>query len=214
MSSKTADDKGTWLDFEAIKISAEVVVVLDHYGLLARMKPQGDELVGWCPFGTKTHGKKDSFNFNKKKKTFKCFACKQHGSILDFVAKYQGLHLRESAEILVQIMDGKAVCTRPPRDDSEESPDSIGNPVSEASEQTREQPKLAETVRDAPRAPPADDPASPETEAIDFSSNPMMPFEQAMMQVVNGRRLASELVAVEKKFLMALHGLVAKHVAG
>ena len=41
----------------------------------------------------------------------------------------------------------------------------------------------------------------------------MMPFEQAMLQVMNGRRRASELVAVEKKFLLSLHGLVAKHLA-
>jgi hypothetical protein len=39
-----------------------------------------------------------------------------------------------------------------------------------------------------------------------------MPFEQAMLQVVSGKRRASELVAVEKKFLMTLHGLVAKHI--
>ena len=86
--------------------------------------------------------------------------------------------------------------------------------ASEASEQTRGKPELAETVGSAPGASPADDPATPALGVIDFGSNPVMPFEQAMMQVVNGRRRASELVAVEKKFLLALHGLMAKHLPG
>lgn len=213
MSSKTTEGKGNWLDFEAIKASATAEGVLAHYGLLERLTRSGDELTGWCPLGTKQHGKKDSFAFNVTKKTFQCFACKQRGSVLDFVAKYQGLHLRESAEALQAIMAGTADDAPTPRDTPEAVPAPESGSVSEASEQTREHPKLAETVGSAPGASPADDPASPALEVFDFESNPVMPFEQAMLQVVNGKRRASELVAVEKKFLLALHGLVAKHLA-
>ena len=214
MSSKTTEGKGNWLDFEAIKASATVEGVLAHYGLLERLTRSGDELTGWCPLGTKQHGKKDSFAFNVAKKTFQCFACKQRGSVLDFVAKYQGLHLRESAEALQAITAGTASDAPPPRDDPEDVPAPNTGSVSEASEQTREQPKRAETVGSAPSASPADDPASPALEALDFGGHPMMPFEQAMLQVVNGRRRASELVAIEKKFLLALYELMGKHLAG
>ena len=212
MSSKTTEGKGNWLDFEAIKASATVEGVLAHYGLLERLTRASDELTGWCPLGTKQHGKKDSFAFNVAKKTFQCFACKQRGSVLDFVAKYQGLHLRESAEALQAIMAGTAGDAPTPRDTPEVVPPPESGPVSEASEQTREHPKLAETAGSDQVASPADDPASPAPEGIDFGSNPVMPFEQAMLQVVSGRRRASELVAVEKKFLMALHELIAKHI--
>lgn len=214
MSSKTTEGKGNWLDFEAIKASATVEGVLAHYGLLERLTRAGDELTGWCPLGTKQHGKKDSFAFNVAKKTFQCFACKQRGSVLDFVAKYQGVHLRESAEALQAIMAGTAGQAPTPRDNPEVVPAPDAGPVGEESEQTREQPKRAETVGSAPGASPADDLASPALEAIDFESNPVMPFEQAMLQVVSGKRRASELVAVEKKFLMALRGLMAKHIGG
>lgn len=214
MSSKTTEGKGNWLDFEAIKASATAEGVLAHYRLLDRLTRAGDELTGWCPLGTKQHGKKDSFAFNVAKKTFQCFACKQRGSVLDFVAKYQGLHLRESAEALHAIMAGTAGDAPTPRDSPETVPTPDAGLASEASEQTRGKPELAETVGSAPGASPADDPATPALGVIDFGSNPVMPFEQAMMQVVNGRRRASELVAVEKKFLLALHGLMAKHLPG
>lgn len=214
MSSKTTEGKGNWLDFEAIKASATAEGVLAHYGLLERLTRSGDELTGWCPLGTKQHGKKDSFAFNVAKKTFQCFACKQRGSVLDFVAKYQGLHLRESAEALQAIMAGTAGDAPTPRDDPEGVPAPESGLASEASEQTRGKPELAETVGSAPGASPADDHASPPPAAIDFGSHPVMPFEQAMLQVVNGRRRASELVAVEKKFLLALHEFVGKHLAG
>ena len=211
MSSKTNEGKGNWLDFEAIKASATVEGVLAHYGLLERLTRAGDELTGWCPLGTKQHGKKDSFAFNVAKKTFQCFACKQRGSVLDFVAKYQGVHLRESAEALQAIMAGTAKDAPTPRNnpDTVSAPDA--EPTGEESEQTREHPKLAEIAGSDHVASPADDPASPE--AIAFDSNLVMPFEQAMMQVINGRRRASELVAVEKKFLVALHILATKHIA-
>ena len=65
------------------------------------------ELTGWCPFGEE-HGKKDSFSMNVEKKTFQCFACKARGSLLDFVAKFRNIDLREAAQ-WVASMDGGTV---------------------------------------------------------------------------------------------------------
>ncbi len=131
MSTQKEEDKKDWLDFGTIKESSDVTAVLSHYGLVEKLERRTNEFVGWCPLGTKKHGKKDSFNFNVKKKTFKCFACKQHGSTLDFVAKYQILHLRESAEVLAMINSENAPTAPLPRNHSEEVPIPTRGPVEE-----------------------------------------------------------------------------------
>jgi hypothetical protein len=94
---------GDWLDFKEIKARAQVRPVLDRFGILEHLEERGAELVGWCPFG-KEHGKADSFAFNVEKRSFQCFACKARGSVLDFVAKHQGVNLREAAKIVLDIM--------------------------------------------------------------------------------------------------------------
>jgi hypothetical protein len=97
---------GDWIDFKETKARAQVRPVLDHFGILEHLEERGAELVGWCPFG-KEHGKGDSFAFNVEKRSFQCFACKSRGSILDFVAKHQGVNLREAAKIVLGIMGGE-----------------------------------------------------------------------------------------------------------
>jgi hypothetical protein len=99
-------DEG-WLDFKAIKERADARAVLSHFGLLEHLEERGAELTGWCPFGDE-HGKKDSFSMNVEKKTFQCFACKARGSLLDFVAKFENVDLREAAQMVQSIMgDGE-----------------------------------------------------------------------------------------------------------
>lgn len=97
-------DEG-WLDFKAIKEKADVRAVLSEFGLLEHLEQRGAELVGWCPFGDE-HGKKDSFSMNAEKKTFQCFACKARGSLLDFVAKFQNVDLREAAQWVASLCGG------------------------------------------------------------------------------------------------------------
>lgn len=92
-----------WIDFKAIKIKTEVRPVLEYFGILEHLKPHGQELVGWCPFG-KEHGKEDSFAFNADKKSFQCFSCKARGSVLDFIAKLRGVTLREAAKVALEIL--------------------------------------------------------------------------------------------------------------
>ena len=97
-----------WLDFKAIKETADPHKVLSHYHLLEHLEERGAELVGWCPFGSE-HGKDDSFSVNVEKRVFKCFACKARGSLLDLVAKLENATLREAAQTLGLIMgEGRA----------------------------------------------------------------------------------------------------------
>ena len=97
-------DEG-WLDFKAIKERADTRAVLSHFGLLEHLEERGAELTGWCPFGEE-HGKKDSFSMNVEKKTFQCFACKARGSLLDFVAKFRNIDLREAAQWVASLGSG------------------------------------------------------------------------------------------------------------
>ena len=213
LMSTLGNEKGNWLDFEAIKANVDVIAVLSYYGLLGRLEQRTDELVGWCPMGTKKHGKKDSFNFNVKKKTFKCFACKQHGSALDFVAKYQNLHLREAAEILVMISDGTAPKAPLPRDDSGELSAPFEEPTSEASEQTRGQPELAEIKGSALHSPLVDDPTAVSTETT-LSSNVLASYvlslEDALLQVTAGKKTSSQFIVIDKEFFNTLVQVINK----
>lgn len=97
-------DEG-WLDFKAIKEKSDARAVLSHFGLLEHLEERGAELTGWCPFGDE-HGKKDSFSMNVEKKTFQCFACKARGSLLDFVAKFRNINLREAAQWVASMGGG------------------------------------------------------------------------------------------------------------
>ena len=102
-----------WLDFAAIKQQADPVQVLDALGLYDGLIEQDDELIGWCPMGTRKHGKRDSFHVYLNKKTFKCFACKQRGSLLDLVARVREVPLREAAEHLLAINNGTVLSPEP-----------------------------------------------------------------------------------------------------
>jgi len=97
-----------YLDFRKIKAEADIEAVLAHFELLDRLERQGKEWVGWCPLGTKQHGKRDSFSFNIEKKAYQCFACKNRGSILDLAAALAGVQLREAAQLVAQISEGSA----------------------------------------------------------------------------------------------------------
>lgn len=97
------------LVFSDVKAATDVETVLDYLGLLDGLTERGEELVGWCPVGTKKHGKKDSFAINPEKKAFQCFACKAKGSILDLVAAVQRLHIRDAADLVDQINNGNLI---------------------------------------------------------------------------------------------------------
>ena len=78
-----------WVDFKAIKASADFRPVLAHYGL--EFKAKGPELVGLCPFHRDT---RPSFRVNLEKQVFHCFGggCGAKGNIIDFVSRKEGNH--------------------------------------------------------------------------------------------------------------------------
>ena len=89
-----------YIDFKQVKADADVPTVLSHLGLLDGLAERGDELVGWCPLGSKRHGKKASFAVNPTSKVFQCFACNGKGSIIDLVANVKGAHIRDAAAFI------------------------------------------------------------------------------------------------------------------
>jgi hypothetical protein len=138
---------GDWLDFKEIKARAQVRPVLDRFGILGHLEERGSELVGWCPFG-REHGKGDSFSFNVEKRSFQCFSCKSRGSVLDFVAKHQGVNLREAAKIVLDIM-GEGGAAKPAE---EQQPETKGRPYGQPdgpAPRRPDTPKREETRGDA-----------------------------------------------------------------
>jgi hypothetical protein len=142
MSSDT-EKGGDWLDFKEIKARVDVRPVLEYFGILEHLEARGAELVGWCPLG-REHGKADSFSFNIEKKSFQCFACKARGSVLDFVAKHQGVSLRDAAKVALEILgeDGAAMAQAEEREGK-------GRPYGEQPAPRPEPPRKAEAKPEA-----------------------------------------------------------------
>jgi hypothetical protein len=137
MGSDT-EKNGDWLDFKQIKARVEVRPVLERFGILEHLEARGAELVGWCPLG-REHGKADSFAFNIEKKSFQCFACKARGSVLDFVAKHQGVSLRDAAKVALGIVGESGAATG-----QEEKWEGKGRPYGERPAPRPEPPRKAE----------------------------------------------------------------------
>lgn len=104
------------LDYAAIKAAVTMQQVLEHYSLLADLKPNGPRLTGYCPFhhgkGKNTGDGKSNpqqFSVDTEKNLFICHACKKKGSILDFVMAMDGCKLPAAGEKLTSWfgLDGK-----------------------------------------------------------------------------------------------------------
>lgn len=87
---------GDWIDFNEIRSRVSLVMVLDHFGLTARMKREGHKLIGPCP----VHGGDSprAFHADLDKNLWHCFTrCKRGGNQLDFVAAKEGMTVRDAA---------------------------------------------------------------------------------------------------------------------
>lgn len=93
--------KSTFVDFRAVKREVTMVQVLEHYGLMSRMKQNGDSLTGACPIH---EGKNESaFRVSISKNCWNCFSqCGCGGNVLDFVAKKEKVSLPKAARLLVE----------------------------------------------------------------------------------------------------------------
>lgn len=81
-----------WIDFKAVKAAARFEPLVERYGLA--LQPKGQELVGRCPFH---EDRRPSFRINLEKRVFHCFGCGAKGNVLDFVARKEGVTIREAA---------------------------------------------------------------------------------------------------------------------
>ncbi len=84
-----------WVNFKDIKSQVSIEMILGHYGLLDQFKKKRDNLVGACPIHKGSN--KSQFHVSLAKNNFNCFGdCHEGGNILDFVAKMEGLEIREA----------------------------------------------------------------------------------------------------------------------
>ena len=73
--------------------------ILQLIGERVQIKKSGRSFKGLCPF----HGEKTpSFFVSPELQTFKCFGCGEHGDVISFVQKYEGLTFPEALESLAE----------------------------------------------------------------------------------------------------------------
>src|SRR5438445_10984734 len=83
-----------WVDFKAIKQAVTIEQVLAHYQV-NWLRKEREELVGRCPIH-QGEGER-AFHASLAKNAFKCFSCKAHGNVLDFVAAMEKSSVRDAA---------------------------------------------------------------------------------------------------------------------
>lgn len=86
-------------DFDAIKAQADLVKVVESYGVV--LKKQGADFVGLCPFHDDS---KPSLHVTPSKQLWNCPACGAGGNVLQFVARREGCTDKEAAlKLLAQL---------------------------------------------------------------------------------------------------------------
>ncbi len=82
------------IPFGDLKASVMLSAVI---GETVRLKREGPEFVGLCPFH---HEKTPSFKVNDKKRMFHCFGCGAHGDVFDWLQRQRGMTPEEAASHL------------------------------------------------------------------------------------------------------------------
>lgn len=88
-------ERNWWVDFQAIKESVSLEVLLEHYGVTNLRRRCRDQLEGCCPLHRGE--REDAFHASLSKNVFHCFACDAKGNVLDFVAAKERCSIREAA---------------------------------------------------------------------------------------------------------------------
>ena len=104
------------IDFEAIKRTTDLVVVIQAHGV--ELKREGKDWVGLCPF----HGDQTpSLRVTPSKGLWHCMGCDAAGNVIQFVARKLGITDREAAVQLLGALPGVQTAaqlekkTEPPR---------------------------------------------------------------------------------------------------
>lgn len=84
-------------EIDIIISKTDIVEIISSYIKLTR---QGNDYVGLCPF----HNDKNNpgLHVSKSRNMFKCFTCKEGGSVFSFVQKYEGISFVEAVHVVAQ----------------------------------------------------------------------------------------------------------------
>lgn len=75
------------------------ILVSEVVGKKVKLKLRGKEFTGLCPFHNE---KSPSFTVNDQKGFYHCFGCQEHGDIISFVMKNDGLEYKETVHKLAE----------------------------------------------------------------------------------------------------------------
>jgi DNA primase len=134
------------LSFKELKQRISIEHVLRHYNLFDGLQLKGKSLRGSCPFCEVQEG--TPFSVSLEKQCYQCFACRASGNILDFVAKWEGVSIREASQVLTKNFVGKkephAVAKTVDKTTEKEAPPAkkIDPPTDEAGERADKTPSV------------------------------------------------------------------------
>jgi DNA primase len=91
------------VEFAHVRGQLPLAKVLDHLGLMSRLRGAGAQRRGPCPIH-RGDGRGRTFSVNLEEHVFHCFdaACGQQGDVIDLWAALHRMSLREAALDLVQ----------------------------------------------------------------------------------------------------------------
>ncbi len=89
------------VDFRAVREAVTMEEILNHYGLLDRMKRNGDNLSGCCPIHK---GKNPTqFRVSLEKNLWNCFSeCKHGGNVIDFISRMEDVSAYAAAQKAIE----------------------------------------------------------------------------------------------------------------
>lgn len=80
----------TKIEIEQLKASYPIEEVI---GETVKLKRKGINYIGRCPFHEDHH---PSLVVNPQKQTFRCFACGEHGDVIEFIEKTEHCNFMEA----------------------------------------------------------------------------------------------------------------------
>jgi DNA primase len=114
--------KTPFVGFDVLKRSVSMVQILERYGLLDRLHRSGDSLSGACPLHAGHN--KTQFRVSISKNCWICFGdCHGGGSIVDFVARKEGIGIRDAALLIQDWFNLQPSATNAPQAPRTTSPD-------------------------------------------------------------------------------------------
>lgn len=73
----------------------DIIIVLEREGI--ELRQRGRLWWSCCPFHDE---KTPSFAVNPDRQTFNCFGCDEHGDVVDFIIKRNGVNFKEALKFL------------------------------------------------------------------------------------------------------------------